>query len=301
MKVLSLILITTCFSACSLVQSSDDSKPIRYKATLAKIDKSIVKHGKIHPNGETTPFVWNNQLHYFINSPAAIDIRDADMNQISHTSAPMQYGSAFVHNGRIYAFGTTPLNYGQISMMSSADLINWTAPVVVLTGGGLYNTSVALSPNGEFIMAVEYASLDDDNFFKTKFYKSNDLTNWTYTGFKMFPRHLTSAPTLRYVSPHWYVVYTSESFPGINKSWNLNIARSTDLSSWQDSDTQVIAASDELDGNASDLDFVEFNGVLEMTYLTTPQDGRPIAHPDTGLVRATYNGTLKQYLEQFFN
>lgn len=268
---------------------------LRYKEPLSKIATWINKIGVIAPTGETTPIVFNGAVYLIHDAAPNFEILDENGALIHFQNASLEYISGFENNGVAYVFGSKHGSHDKILMQSSTDLINWSQPVEVLRGGLLFNTSVTITPLG-FTMAVEFLAND---IFRTKFYTSADLINWEPIGSVMMPEYYGAAPILRYVSPYYYVIYTSESDPAIHHSWNLNIARSSDLTNWQDSLTQVIAASNEPQNNASDLDMVEFNGVTKIYYLNTSQSMQE-SLIGAGLIKAEYAGSLAQFCEEFF-
>ena len=283
--------------ACSNDSSFSPLKLLRYKEPLSKIFTGINKIGVISETGETTPILFNGSVYLIHDIGKNFEILDENGGLVHTQNANVEYVSGFVNNGTAYVFGSEWRAHDKILLYYSTDLINWSGPITVYSGDGLklFNTSVIKRYN-DFLMAIEFL---EDDFFKTKFLKSDDLVRWTKDGAVMFPQYYTAAPTIRYIAPYHYVFYTSESDPAIHHSYNLNVARSLDLISWQDSNIQVIAASQEPQNNASDLDFVEFNGKLQIYYLNNSQAmQKPL--PGAGLIKSEYNGTLKQFAEEFF-
>lgn len=271
----------------------------RYKPALAQIQTWINKQGFLYASGETTPIVFNGLLYYINVGNQSIQVLDSSGAVISQYYAPVEYISAFVNNGTVHVFSTEYGSHNRISMYSSNDLFTWSAHGVVIPDSGekFFNTSVTVGDGGRFTMAVEYLHED---LFSPRFYESTDLLNWTPVGGRMFDEYYTAGMTIRYFAPYYYVFYISETDPAKGPhEWNTNVARSIDLSTWEDSKIQVLAASQEPDGNASDIDFVELGGEVKIVYLNTSQDMRTPT-PGVGLIKATYSGTLKQFCEEFF-
>jgi len=257
--------------------------------------------------GESTPIVWNNELLYVRRYTESDGIhtaifRESDGTKVADTASGLEFISALVSNNTLYVFGSVGQHV--INMISTADLVNWTAAATVYTaraGESVYNNSVTATPTG-YVMAYEVCE-SGQICFNDRFLQSSNLTTWTSIVGDYETGYYTACPTIRYSNGYYYLLYLSKYYLG-NTSvyyYATNISRSTDLSNWTFSTTTVLSPLDGGDIaflNNSDIDLVEYNNQVRMIYLDMSQDG--INFNGQGLREATYNGTLDQFLTKFF-
>lgn len=207
--------------------------------------------------------------------------------------------SAIVEGGRLYVFTTSNWSRpgNSISVKSSADLVTWSAPVVVHTapaGVTLFNTSVTKDESG-FVMALE-SCVPGNVCFEVNFLRSSDLLSWSPVGRTLLPGVYTACPTIRFSEGFYYVFYL-HSQP--NHTWATLVARSADLSVWEFSPQGVLAPEEGEGENTSDLDLVEYGGEVRIRYAIgyqTVQDGA-FVH----IREASYAGGLSEFLRKFFS
>jgi hypothetical protein len=189
-------------------------------------------------------------------------------------------------------------------MVSSPDLATWTDPIAVMETDafvGIGNTSVTAVPTG-FVMAHDFAPVRQANYWEhydTHFAFSTDLVNWTSIGQAFDSSEYNSAPTIRYIDGLYYlfVVRLIQNGP-VYPYYVTYVHRSTDLMTWEKQRSKYAVISpdgDPQDGSATtDLDLVEYNGVMYITYLSGDQQ-------TWGLMRyATFQGTVSQFVALFF-
>lgn len=286
-----LIFLSALFTTLVACDKRPDAIP---KPALERKADFIVNRERLFETGETTPIVFKGNLYLIHNETPNIQVTDILGNRIHLQESRHAYISAFVYNDTVYVYGqNTQTKF--IEMISTTDLINWTAPREILKFGKLFNTSITIGKDNKFIMALEYHNYGK---FNPAFFESTDLVNWKAIGKPMMTEYYVGAPTIRYFAPYYYVFYISRT-AAPNYTWNTNVARSTDLVTWEDSQVQVLAASDEKMNNASDIDFEEYNGVTHIVYINNSQTGAPNL-PDAGLIKAEFNGTVKEFCEKFF-
>jgi alpha-L-fucosidase len=298
-----LLMIFALLSGCG--GGSDD--PVQSYRTASATTMQTIQKGSQFPSMkgmEATPVVFNGELLYVGTKPESsgvhmIVVRQSNAVVISDQLANMEFVSAIVSNGTLYVFGTTG-SRTQISVMSTVDLVTWTPRATIFTAPGgrnVFNTSVATSPTG-FVMAYEVCD-QGQICFNARFLQSTDLMNWVSIGGVYEPGYYTACPTIRYVNGYYYMFFLSAYQSANGTYYATNVSRSSDLLAWQFSQKTVISP---LDGdpamNASDVDFVEFNGQVRILYSNLSQLGQAI--PNTGLREATYQGTVEQFVTQFF-
>lgn len=247
---------------------------------------------------EGTPIVWHGELLYVISNRMVTGEHIEFYNQagvkVATAGSGYQLINAFVDNNTVYIFGTD-LNY--ILMTSSRDLTNWTPHVAVITapqGSTVLNSSVSHGPNG-FIMAYETCE-PNTTCFNARFAESTDLINWKPVGTIFKPDVYAACPTIRYLNGYYYVFYLKM----INAaSFETHVVRSRDLISFEESKAPVLAPNLDEGHNNSDFDLVEFNGQVFMQYAVGYQlNGFA---PWADIKSATYNGSMDNFLNSFFN
>jgi alpha-L-fucosidase len=278
--------------------------------------------------GEITPFVINDRLYRLENHPRCFDfpgadpyfkseeneirVRDVELNRI--VCAPLRdhyFASAFVWNDTVYVFSWKQRE-PVIVMTSSRDLVNWTAPQVVIeaeNNEGLFNTAVCRGKD-KFIMLYE---TDDKRWqppYTFKYCESEDLTHWKRIPGAVYGKDkYVGGPALYYEGGLYYTLYLSASGPVDldTTTFETRITRSSDLLHWEDApdDRPFITFDsshrsdpeyypDVYDRNASDAELclwkdktiVYFNG------------GNQLGVND--LQYAEFNGTPRALLECYY-
>jgi alpha-L-fucosidase len=268
----------------------------------------------IIPNvgAETAPIIFNG-VKYLISFTGREGIAggggfivfDWQGNIVTKISAPrMATGSAIVVDGVVYVFASTGVTLqgtltlgNQILMSKSADLFNWSAPVVAYqlpANVGSGNTSVTQTPEG-FVMAYDF---DNPRYFKYsyRFLFSTDLVNWSPIGGTFRAHQYTSCPSIRWVNGEYYLFFLDmAAIPGYT-AYFTKLARSKDLSSFEEQTSPYSVISPGLgEGTAvTDLDLIEENGQTFFIYSA----GDQLTWGEEHLAR--YNGTLIDFVKLFF-
>lgn len=245
---------------------------------------------------EATPFIWDNKVYMMINDRESnvttnyIEIYDENDTLLSRTETTMSFSSAIVDTGTLYVTGRVDTKLYQ---MKTTDLINWTNPSIVfngITGAELFNSSIDKLADGSFVMSYETCE-PNTKCFNIRFLKSTDLENWTQVGIFFSPQVYAACPTIRVIDGVYYMFYLRSV-----GHYPTYIARSTDLINWETSPKAVLSAL-ETEGeinNNSDMDIVEKDGKVIINYAV----GDQVTH--THIKRARYNGTMKQFVAEFF-
>lgn len=240
---------------------------------------------------EATPFVWNGRLHTMVShrDHDLIEIYDGD-TLVHAEPSTLNFAAAYVEAGRLYVFGTYN---DDVLVIESTDLVTWSAPRVVKArtpGRTLYNVSVAPRSSGGYIMSYETCE-PGTVCFNIRFAESPDLYSFTDVGAFFSPDAYAACPSIREIDGVYYMTYLKDF-----GHWATVVARSTDLVSWETSKTVAFSAL-KTPGetmNNSDVDFVEFGGKVHFTYAIGDQV------TFTHMKRATYDGTLKEFFNEFF-
>ncbi len=242
---------------------------------------------------ESTPFIWHGQLLSMVSAREFGELRIYNGSTLLHsTVSPLALASAIVVNNTLYAFGVS--NQKHISMQSTTDLINWTSPQLVLTaptGHTYFNNSITATPAG-YVMALETCE-PNTTCFNARFFESNDLVNWTPIGSIMEPYAYAACPTIRFINGQYYIFYLAQ----FGEYFATVVSRSTDLMTFTKGNLVVVSTRyhEGTEGiNASDMDLVEYNGKVYINYA----DGDQLTW--TNIRRATYDGTLDQFVNEFF-
>lgn len=286
--------------------------PLHSPALLKKTIEPFLSYRNGNPAGpvEASPIPWNgeviiitgNSLNGNYQGTFRIDKGLWDDRPFVTVAAPgMQYLCAIEDGGTIHVFGTDS-THKKISRMTSTDLINWTAPVVVFTapaGHSYYNTSVCKKLDGTFLMAAE---TKDTAFpaipFVTRFLASANLSTWALIPGLYNNGVFTNCPTIRQnaIDGKYYILYMSNS----NGGHYTFISRSVDLLTWQistglaDGVTIPFAPAANEGNNNSDVDMCDFNGETYFVYARGDQNAW------LELATARYPATSDVFLKSFF-
>ncbi|NOY41976.1 MAG: hypothetical protein GXP26_09080 [Planctomycetes bacterium] len=226
------------------------------KPSAAVWKHPLTKKGKLHsPLVEVTPFVFKDRLYLLENwqkqwefadssdggrtQEDEIRIRSVISDRI--VSTPLLghgLGMAFVWEDRVYVFAGNwgkeeKWNITKIEMTSSADLIHWTEPVVVLKAEPqekFFNVSVCRGKD-VFTLLVE---TNDPAWptFTFKYFSSKDLKEWTRIPDALYGRKkYVGGPALYFEDGIYYTLYLQSLGGG---RYETRITRSTDLVHWQD-------------------------------------------------------------------
>lgn len=294
------LLIT--FSFIGLVGCASATKQVAQPHTAPWITKQSVIVDQFL---ETTPVLWGGAIMYVDclrgatdAQGTAIELRDANGVLQSSYAANVGFCSAFVLNSTLYVFGSTNWAHtgNSVVMYSTQDLITWSSPSLIVVADQsttLFNTSVSTDSSG-FVLAYELCQVGQV-CFNFRFKHSADMVTWQDVGAQFGVGEYTACPTIRYSNGYYYAFYLAH----VDGLYVTEVARSSDLIAWQTSSQAVLSPVDggDVNGNASDFDLIEYNGQVLMNYLNGSQTN-PTAVG--GLRLATYNGTLAQFLEEFF-
>ena len=217
-----------------------------------------------------------------------------------------------VQDGEVLVTGTQGRD--RVNLFVSRDLRQWDRREVIAPGRyGIFNTSLCRTDR-DFVMMFEIDRPAEEAgvAFTARFVRSADLRNWALT-----PAECQYAKD-RYTAPHalrwmdgWYYNFYLEAHQG----YEMRVVRSRNLVNWEASplnpvlraspaDRQVAAAAlteaqrkrvaGAVNLNNSDIDFVEWQGRLAITYSWGNQLG--VEH----LAEAVYDGTTAQFLRGWF-
>jgi alpha-L-fucosidase len=298
--------------------------------TTASWSNPLVKQGYLNsPLVESSPFVFNNRLYLLESWYAYFDIPDVEPGTSFHESVARirdvatdeivttamddcEFATAFVWDGRVYVFagrnspGKPWRQITRIQMTSSSDLKTWTEPVTVLEAEGdelLWNTAICRA-NGKFYLLYE---TNDSRWpaFTFRYCVSNDLQHWSRIedGIYGADRYV-GGPALYHEGDWFYTLYLESLGEG---KYETRIARSKDLKTWNDapagrpfvtydpSRTNMPRRPANLpETNASDAEACFFDGKTIVYYTGGDQQKAG------DLQRATYNGSMRELFEHFF-
>lgn len=269
---------------------SSSEKPFErvYTAPFITKDSGIAYRDRM----EATPFDWNGEMHVMVSH------RDVDKIEIwkgqtmlSELASDLNFAAAYVESGTLYVFGTFQ---NQIWVIESTDLSTWTSPRSVFAAVAdrtLYNVSVAKTSSGSYVMSYETCE-PGTVCFNIRFATSPDLYSWTPAGSFFSPDAYAACPTIREIDGVYYMLYLKDF-----GHWATVVARSTDLVNWETSPIVVLSAL-ETPGetiNNSDVDLVEINGEVVMTYAIGDQQTY------THIKLARFQGTIRDFFAKFFN
>ena len=183
--------------------------------------------------GEITPFVFkgrryrveNIMYHSIADKPVGFNfqedhfrIRDEETGRpVSHPLVGYYFATAHVRNDKVYVFAsdlgprTAPVwKCQRIIVITSTDLISWTAPQTVLEADheNLFNNSVT-TDGKRFYMVYES---DDSRYpiFTAKFAVSEDLFHWQKIEGGIYAKDkYLGGPALAYCEPWFYLTYVN--------------------------------------------------------------------------------------------
>jgi alpha-L-fucosidase len=278
---------------------------------------------------ESTPFVFRDRLYRLENfrkqqetpeKPVeyrfhedGFRIRDVELNRV--ISVPLlnhYFGTAFVWEDRVYAFAgylgedDNWWHIRRIVMISSNDLITWSAPKVAIEserGERIFNNGVC-HDGDRFVMLYE---TDDERWpsFTFKYCQSQDLVNWeripdAFYGVDKY----VGGPAL-YHEGGWYYTLYVEALP--DRRYETRVTRSKDLLSWEDAPEDrpflaydyehrpdPIRCPDIREISASDAELCEYRGKTLVYF----NGGDQLGVGDLQL--AEYEGLPRNLLEAFF-
>jgi hypothetical protein len=287
-----LLFLTACSSSNNDIHFVDGAQG--FKATGAQGAGALL--------AETTPIVWNGALLFVYgdrphnSAPgevARVTVADEAGAIVALGPSNFAFTSALVHGGRLYVFGVTDWSKpNALRMSSTADLTTWSEPVTLLApkqGTVYYNSSVAEVPGG-FVMAYEVCETARPCFtWRTAL--STDLESW-FAHSERFSDHYAACPTIRYLNGYYYAFYLVKS----GGQFVTAVSRSLDRKSWERSSTSVMspATVDAESTNVSDVDFVEYNGKLEVVFINGDQTTWGESR------RATFDGSLADLVAKLF-
>ena len=289
----------------------------------------IVKQGYLgSPLVETSPFVFNNRLYLMENNQRFWDVPDAKPGDFFHqdevrirdveskkiVSVALKnhaFATLLVWEGRVYIFAG---DYGKdkpwrqitgISMTSSSDLKNWTAPVIVLRAAPdefFFNTAICRSKD-KFILLYE---TNDARWkpFTFRYMESSDLKRWKEIPGAFYGKEkYVGGPALYYEGGWYYTLYLE----ALGNGYETRITRSEDLIHWEDAPDGrpfvtfdpshrniPLIKPDISESNASDVELCYFNGKTILYFTGSDQTTAG------DLQWATFDGTPEQLFEYFF-
>lgn len=242
---------------------------------------------------EATPFIWDGAYHLMV-SHRELDLIEIfrDRELIASHSTDINFASAIVEDGKLIVIGTVR---DEVVHIESTDLVAWSAPKVTkqaIPGRTLYNTSVIKRADGSYLMTYETCE-PNTSCFNIRFAESSDLNSWTDVGGFFSPNEYAACPTIREVDGVIYMFYLRHMG---NQNYLTFLTRSTDLQTWDTSSQAVLSPFNTPgeENNASDFDLVEFDGKIVMNYAI----GNQLTYSHIKL--ATYDGTLNQFVQEFF-
>ena len=300
------------------------SQPSAWKSGLVK--KGVV------PNSfsETTPFVFNDRLYRlenfmksqeFLGKPVqyrfhedGFRIRDVELDRV--ISVPLlnhYFAIAYVWEGRVYAFagflGTDDewWRIRRLVMISSDDLITWTAPKVVLEAENnehIFNTGIC-HDGKRFVLLYE---TDDQRYtpkFTFKYSQSDDLAHWERIPGALYGLGKYVGGPALYFENGWYYTLYLEALEGPH--YETRLTRSRDLIEWHDAppDRPFVTYDSShrpdpghhpevFEINASDAELCEFRGKTIVYFNGGNQQGVG------DLQWAEYDGSPRDLLESFY-
>ena len=233
----------------------------------------------------------------------AIEIWSQDSKLISRIFSKLGLISALTVKNRLYIFGATDWSKSnEVQLLYTDDLINFSTPKIVLRAAEkqtIFNTSVTMGRNGHYFMAYEICD-PSVKCFSIRFAESRNLLTWVPLKLAYRTDLYTACPTLRYVNDYFYLFYLKVIGKHGKLKYVTRVARSHNLSNWEDSSSNVLEpASDGSDGvNTSDMDLVEDSGSVVVNFAIGHQD------PQVGnwvkIKQCIYQTDLEKYVESFF-
>lgn len=279
-------------------------------------------HENLNENMEGTPFVWKDNLYYFVSEREIIpelyqfSIYDFNSRQrvtVFAVGEQLALGSVFVEDDVLYAFGTK--NHGkygesEIYMVASIDLKSFSKPVSIYkatSNESIFNTSVTKNIyTGDYIMAIETSTQGELKPFSIYFLKSKDLTRWIllsdFEG-KVYPFGYdiyVASPTIKFFNRYYYLWFLTREYNDPNcpqcETYVTKIARSRNLIEWQTSPHYFLVPDMHDEGiNTSDVDLTEFHEKIYILFAIGDQaKWKKMRY-------AVFNGSMKVLVNQYFN
>lgn len=281
---------------------------------LGTVDLDLVETTPVVFRGELWRFEWVRE-GYWANSRRTNYFRFRNP-ATGETSPPFadghEFGSAFVHDGRMLVTGTQGRD--RVNLFITTDLKSWeTRPLLPPGRYGIFNTTMCRTPE-DFVLMFEIDRPSEETGvpFTARFLRSADLTTWTLT-----PPECNYSKD-RYTAPHglrwhdgWFYNFYLEAHDG----YEMRVVRSRDLVRWEPSPLNPVMRRSPLDRrltgrswtedqrrrvatainrNNSDIDFCEWQGRLTITYSWGNQLG--VEH----LAEAVYDGNEAQFVNAWF-
>lgn len=281
---------------------------------LGTVDVDLVECNPIVHDGKLLRFEWVRE-GYWDNKQKTnyFRFRDPLTGEVTGDFADgHEFGSAFVHDGTVYVTGT--FQRDKVNVFASRDLKTWERWNAIPGGKyGIFNTSICKAGD-EFVLMFEIDKPAEEAgvAFTARFAKSKNLREWRVT-----PPEMNYAKN-RYTAPHalrwhdgWFYNFYLEAHDG----YEMRVVRSRDLIKWDASPLNPVLKASPDDHrianpkmrndhrarvanakniNNSDIDFVEHNGRLHITYSWGNQQG--IEH----LAEAIYDGPEAEFLKAWF-
>ena len=269
---------------------------------------ALVKQGLVRKDMcEVTPVVWQGKpcLMACVRPASGGTVEDycltltdvASGTELARFGKGHSLGCAIVHDNTLYVFASRfeKDNWNDVTLFKSSDLKQWESKVVIKQEKNehLFNSSVCEGPDG-FVMAYE-TNAPEWPAFTAKFARSKDLENWTKEeGAILGADRYVACPCIRFADGYYYVLYTEHRTP--RWFFQVYVARSKDLKSWELSGANPVVTPDEADDgiNASDLDMVEIDGKTHVYYAVGDQ------RTWMNIKRAVYDGPMAQFLAAWF-
>ena len=249
------------------------------------------------------------------------------VNVRTNTATPLfaedhTFGFPFVVDDTMYVVTGKGKEWGTdtLTFMRSDNLVDWeTYHELTLPGFKIYNMNIA-KKDGIYTLMIEISEPADEcgtHPYTFRFLQSCDMTNWTLTPKEcVFQKDRYAGSPALYTlddDPYYYVLYL-EGYPMC--CYANCIARSKDLINWEYSLLNPVLMYDEyedkkiaspfltekdralidaaLDINNSDMEICEFLGRTIIYYSWGDQLGHEF------LAEACYEGTMKEFLQGFF-
>ncbi len=292
---------------------------------------------------ETTPFVFNGRLYRvenwqkYLEIPGSqpgdsfmedeVRIWDVETQQV--ISVPFvghSFGHAFVFGGRIYVYGTRHTagkpwrTFTEVDVVSSDDLINWSAPQTAIQAetvmrgciaGKEHLFNVAVCRDSEkFVLLYE---TDDPQWpaFTFKYCVSDDLVNWKRVPDGIYGKEkYVGGPALYYEGGWYYTLYLQDLNGYSGGTFETRITRSKDLVHWQDAPvSRPFLAPDR----SRTVSYNHFGKAVQVAEINASDaelcywQGKTIVYFNGGdqltcgdLQEAEFIGTPQQLLEAFY-
>ena len=295
----------------------------------------IVKMGAVHPDSESTPFVFNGRLmrlecvdtiiYYDPGNVCYAQIRDRETGEIlSRFGDGCYFHSLYQEDGMVYVIAVVraePCAQGgdTLVLFESRDLKNWSRRTLFSRPGWLYyNTALTKGPDG-YVLLMEAGEPADKvgHRFTFFFATSQDLVHWEFMDDdKCFNREMyNGGPWMRY-SRGWYYVISVIEMPGYR--FTNYLFRTRDFETWEYGKYNPILMPCEEDrklspyahgftpeklrqmrthynSNNSDIDMCDWQGKTIITYACGNQLGFCYT------CEAEYDGTVDEFLAANFD